>query len=428
MLARGTRHGDHVSEVRQTTLASGLRVVTERMPEAHSVAVGAWVGIGARDEPAELAGVSHFLEHLLFKGTLQRSARAIAMAVDRVGGEMNAFTTKEYTAYYSRLPAEAIELGIGILGDVLTAPALRDDDVESERQVILEELHLDEDTHDDKVHMLIQQALFPDHPLGWETAGERTTVAAITGDDVRSFFQRWYRPAAMVVAAAGALDHERVVAQVEASFSTAAGGELPVRVAPSGRLGPSAVQRRALEQVHLAVGYQAVAREDPARPALEVVNHVLGGGMSSRLFDEIRERRGLAYAVYSSVTAYADAGSLMIYAGTSPTQVGEVLVLVDRELDRLVADGPDDEELEVAKGYLVGSYLLGLEDPGSRMARLGAQLTCLGRVRSIDEQVDSYRSVTRPDVQAVIERIFGQPRVLAGVGPLTKRALVPRVA
>src|SRR5262245_25053347 len=181
------------------------------MPEARSVAVGAWVGVGARDEPAELAGVSHFLEHLLFKGTDDRTARDISTAIDRVGGDMNAFTTKEYTAYYTRLPADWLALGIEILGDVLTSPALRDDEVESERQVILEELNLDEDTHDDKVHTLVQAALFPDHPLGWETAGDRASISAIEADEVRAFFANWYRPAVTVVAAAGQLEHDSVV-------------------------------------------------------------------------------------------------------------------------------------------------------------------------------------------------------------------------
>lgn len=420
--------GGHVT-VETTTLGSGLRVVTERMPEAHSVAVGVWVGAGARDEPAGLAGVSHFLEHLLFKGTEDRSARDIATAIDRVGGDMNAFTTKEYTAYYTRLPATALTLGVEVLGDVLSAPALRDEDVENERQVILEELSQDEDTPDDKVHTLVQRALFPDHPLGLETAGERDTVRAITSADVRAFFARWYRPATTVVAAAGALDHDRVVAEVARCFTANAGGGLPERGAPQDPVPAVSVLRRPIEQAHLALGYRGVARDDPARPALDVVNHVLGGGMASRLFDEIRERRGLAYAVYSSVASYCDTGSLIVYAGTAPAQVAGVLDLVDVELAKLLADGPTSDELDVAKGCLVGSYLLGLEDPGSRMARLGTQLTCLGEVRRIEDQIASYEAVTSEDVARVIEQVFGQPRTLVAVGPVTKKALLgPRVA
>ena len=220
--------------VQTTTLPSGLRVTTERMPGARSVAAGVWVGVGARDEPAELAGVSHFLEHLLFKGSEHRSARQIAESIDRVGGDMNAFTTKEYTAYYTRLPASALSLGLDLLGDVLTAPALRDVDVESERQVILEELLMDEDSPEDRAHTLLYESLFPDHPLGRETAGVRETVTAITSADIRRFFQRWYRPATMVVAVAGGVDHDTVVAEVEQRFA-AAGRSRLISPSASGR-------------------------------------------------------------------------------------------------------------------------------------------------------------------------------------------------
>jgi predicted Zn-dependent peptidase len=339
---------------------------------------------------------------------------------------MNAFTTKEYTAYYTRLPASALGLGLEILGDVLSAPALRDEDVESERQVILEELNLDEDTHDDRVHTLVQAALFPGHPLGRETAGDRATIMATEPADVRGFFERWYRAPSIVVAAAGALDHDAVVAEVERRFSCVGGGTLPRRDGPPDATPAVAVLRRPLEQAHLAIGYRGVGRCDPDRAALEVVNHILGGGMSSRLFDEIRERRGLAYAVYSSLASYSDAGSLMIYAGTAPGQATAVLDLIDAELARLASDGPTDDELAVAKGYLVGSFLLGLEDPGSRMARLGAQLTCLGRLRSVEEAVAEYEAVTPDHVAAVIDRILGQPRTVAAVGPVTKKSLLAR--
>src|SRR4051812_25297622 len=258
------------------------------MPGARSVAAGVWVGVGARDEPAELAGVSHFLEHLLFKGSEARSARQIAETIDRVGGDMNAFTTKEYTAYYTRLPASALSSGLQLLGDVLTAPALRDADVESERQVILEELLMDEDSPEDKAHTLLYESLFPGHPLGRETAGVKDTVIAVTPHDVRQFFARWYQPATMVVAVAGGLDHDAVVAEVERRFPGAAGGAIPVRQPPSAKVVPLVVRRRRTEQAHVAFGFRGVRRDDPQREALDVLNHCLGGGMSSRLFDEIR--------------------------------------------------------------------------------------------------------------------------------------------
>jgi len=411
--------------IQTTVLASGLRVVTERMPDARSVCVGAWVGVGARDEPAEQSGVSHFLEHLLFKGTTTRSAKAIAEAVDRVGGEMNAFTTKEYTAYYTRLPAEHLALGVELLGDVLTEPALRDSDVEAERQVILEELLMDADLLDDRVHVLLAESLFPGHPLGRETAGEPATVSAITAEQVRAFFAEWYRPRNIVVAAAGALAHDEVVARVEDAFARATpGGAAPQRTTPDGRVRPLATMRRRGEQVHLALGVRGLPRRHPDREALDVLNHVLGGGMSSRLFDEIREQRGLAYAVYSSATSYADTGAVMIYAGTSPARVPEVLALVEAQLDQLVHRGVTDEELAVAKGYLEGAFLLGLEDSASRMARLGGALSCIGDVRTVDEQVCRYRAVTADDVARVARALLAGTRSLAAVGPVTRKELL----
>jgi predicted Zn-dependent peptidase len=409
-----------------TTLPSGIRVVTEAVPGGRSVSAGVWVGVGARDEPAELAGVSHFLEHLLFKGTASRTAKQIAEAIDRVGGDMNAFTAKEYTAYYTRLPASSAALALDVLGDIATSPRLDDADVESERQVILEELGMDEDAHDDRAHTLLYESLFPGHALGRETAGERATVEAITPDDVRSFFAAWYRPANMVVAVAGAIEHDEVVAQVQRAFRVSDPGSRPARAAPVAAMRPLAVIRRSCEQVHLVLGFRGLDRDDPGREPLDVMNHVLGGGMSSRLFDEIREKRGLAYSVYSGTASYADAGALAIYAGTSPGQVDAVLDLVDIELDRLRTDGITDDELDVARGYLTGSYVLGLEDSGSRMSRLGAHVLARGVVRPVDEQIARYEAVTHDDVAKVIDRVLGGPRTLAAVGPVTKKALAAR--
>ena len=416
------------SRIECTQLASGVRVVTERMPEAHSACVGVWVGVGARDEPEQLSGVSHFLEHLLFKGSDTRSARDIAQAVDRVGGDMNAFTAKEYTAYITRLPSRYVSLGVELLAEVLTRPSLRDDDIEAERQVILEELHMDEDTPEDRVHTLVFESLFPKHPLGRETAGSPDTVEALAATDIRSFFETHYGPPAFVVAAAGLVDHGGIVADVEARFGSARDVATSPRLPPSATTRPLAVLRRSIEQAHVSLGFRSVARNDPDREALEVLNHVLGGGMSSRLLQTIREDRGLAYAVYSAHTEFCDAGALTIYAATTPGRVDAVLDLIDEELDHLLADGITDDELEVALGYLEGSLVLGLEDSGSRMARLGGSLTVRGHVRTIDEQLARYHAVTRDDVQRVAARVLGEPRSLAVVGPMAKRTLTERFA
>jgi len=409
--------------IQQSVTSAGIRVVSERIPGARSVCTGVWVGVGARDEPAEQAGVSHFLEHLLFKGTPQRSAQDIARSVDRLGGDMNAFTSKEYTAYYTRLPAGHLEAGIDLLGDVLSTPSLADADVESERQVILEELAMDEDTPDDRVHTLLGELLFSEHPLGRETAGERATVAAITATDVRDFFARWYRPTNLVVAAAGEIDHGDVVAFVERCFLGGDTGVAPHRTAPSEPVRDLAVMRRPGEQAHLAIGYRAFNRSHPDRDALEVLNHVVGGGMSSRLFEEIRERRGLAYSVWSAPVAYADAGAFTIYVGTSPDHLADVLELVDHELERLLSDGITDDELEIAIGYLTGSYLLAMEDASSRMGRLGGQLTVLGKLVDVDEQLARYRAVTRADVSRVAEAVLSSQRAVAVVGPTAVKAV-----
>ena len=423
----GADSGPSAEEIRRTVLPNGIRVVTEHMPGTRSVTTGFWVAIGARDEPAEIAGVSHFLEHLLFKGTEARTARQIAEAVDAVGGEMNAFTSREYTAYYTRLPDAELDLGLDILSDVLTAPAFRDHEIEAERQVILEEILMDEDSPEDRVHTLLSAALFPDHPLGRDVAGEADTVTAIERPDIRTFFDAHYRPRNLVVAAAGNLDHERVVAGVRDRFGDDEGGEPPHRAHPSVPPRPLEVLRRPTEQAHVAMGFRALGRRDPDRYALAVLNHVLGGGMSSRLFQEIREQRGLVYSVYSGVSSYSDTGALSIYAGTGPGRAREVIDLLDAEIDRLLSDGITEGELKVAKGYLEGSLVLGMEDSGGRMSRLGSAETRLGETISVDQQVQRYREVTLDDVRRVTERVLGASRTLAVVGPFDAKAFRDRV-
>jgi predicted Zn-dependent peptidase len=407
-----------VDDVCVDILPSGLTVATERVPGARSAAIGVWVGVGARDEPAELAGVSHFLEHLLFKGTPDRTAHSISQVVDRCGGDINAFTSKEYTAYYCRLPVRDTSAGIELLGDVLTQPLLADDDVESERRVILEELAMDDDSPEDVAHRHLAAQIFPGHSLGRETAGERETVRAIMPDDVRRFFAERYRSESTVVAVAGDVDVDAVRAEVERAFAAMPRGDGRVAREAPGHVEGDLDLDDDTEQVHLLVGGRSLHRTDPDREALDVVNHVLGGGLSSRLFEEIRERRGLAYSVYSATASYADAGAWSVYAGTQPEHAPTVLSLVQAELERLCADGITADELDIAVGYLTGSYELGLEDTGARMSRLGAMLVTLGHVRPVDEQLDRWRRVSRADVDRVIARVFGAaPRVTVTLGP-----------
>lgn len=403
-------------------LPSGLTVAVEPMTSTRTAAIGVWVGVGARDEADGQAGISHFLEHLVFKGTDTRSALEISKTVDRLGGDINAFTSKEYTTYYCRVPARHAAVGIELLGDVVTSPALRDDDVSSERHVILEELAMDDDSPEDVVHRTFGRAVFGRHPLGRDTAGSRDSVLGLTPEGLREFFGDRYRTDNTVVSIAGAVDTDEVIDQIAKAFDAMPNGDGRVpRTAPAPLPVSDPTTLRIddeTEQVHLVMGGRSLARDDDDREALDIVNHVLGGGLSSRLFDEIRERRGLAYSVFSSTMSYSDTGAWAISAGTLPEHADEIAHLVGAELDRLLRDGITADELDVAKGYLTGSYEMGLEDSGARMSRLGGQLTLLGEVRSVESQIDRWSRVTLGDVARVVERVYAAtPPVTVALGP-----------
>ena len=409
--------------IRASSLGNGIRLVTERMPDVRSVALGFWVDVGSRDESPEMAGVSHFLEHLLFKGTEQRTARQIAESVEAVGGEMNAFTTKEYTAFYTRLLDDDLDLGLDILCDIITAPAFRPDEVESERQVILEEILMHEDEPSELVHDLFIEALFPDHPIGREVLGTADTISGLSRDAIAGHFLARYRPPSLVFAAAGNLRHDEIAAGLERRMSPVP-GQRPARGGSQfGAPRPQIVSTRPTEQANVVVGMRALSRADDDRFALSVLNQVLGGGMSSRLFQEIREQRGLVYAVYSYRSAYLESGALAVYAGTAPSRTEEVLQLIGEELDRLLQDGVTDHELQLAKGHLKGSLALALEDSGGRMNRIGRSELVHGEVLSVSELVSRTEAVTRDDVQRVAERVLGNERVVALVGPFEEAAL-----
>jgi predicted Zn-dependent peptidase len=404
--------------IRRSTLPSGLRVVTETVPGLHSVSVGAWVDAGSRDETDEEWGASHFLEHLLFKGTDDRSAREIADAVESVGGDMNAFTAQEQTAFYVRVPAGHLHTALEILGDVLWNPAFRRDELESERQVILEEIGMRDDTPDDLVHDLLGRALFPAHPVGREVIGSRDSIGAMKRETIAAYHARRYHPARMVFAAAGALDHDEVVDLV-ARHAPDGATPPPMRdLSDPGAADERATIDRSTEQAHVLVGLRSFRQMDPDRYALGVLNQVLGGGMSSRLFQEIREERGLAYNVYSYRVAFSDAGYLAIYAGTAPDRVGETLGVVHEQLDRIVAEGTiTQDELEAAKGHLVGSLALSLETSSARMRRVAVAEMIEGDVPEIPELVSRIEAVDRDAVGRVVDRVLHGPRTLALVGP-----------
>jgi predicted Zn-dependent peptidase len=405
---------------RVSTLEDGLTVVTERMADVRSVSIGFWVGTGSVDEPAVHAGASHFLEHLLFKGTAERSARSIALAVDSVGGDMNAYTTKEYTTFYVRLLGEDADMGVQLLSDIVWSPAFRFDEFESERQVILEEILMHGDEPADLVHDVLAAALFPDHPLGREVLGSAGTVEAMSPADVAAFHDHHYRPGNVVVAAAGAVDHDRICDLLTAALTQLgkrSGGSAPPRLPPA----VPSVRRldvgRDTEQAHVTVAVPGPDRDDEDRHALGIVEHVLGGGMSSRLFQSIREDRGLAYSVYSYRLGFQGAGALAVYAGTAPDQAATVVELVEEEIDRVASSGVTAAELEAAKGHVRGSTALGLEDSGARMGRIGHAQLIHGRVLTLDEIDARLSALTLDQVNEVAGRWLSGPHTVATVGP-----------
>jgi predicted Zn-dependent peptidase len=414
--------------IRTTRLDSGVDVVTESMTASHAVSVGFWVDAGSRDEDPVIAGASHFLEHLLFKGTDTRTAKEIAEAIDAVGGDMNAFTTKEYTAFYVRVLDADLDLALDILCDIMSSPSFRADEVEAERQVILEEILMHEDEPSDLVHELFGQAMYPGHPLGRPVLGDKTTIGAMTREQIAGYFTSMYRPGSMVVAAAGNIDHDRVVDGVRSRLGSESGDRPARQKAAPSPARPIVVSERPTEQAHLVVGTRALDRRDDDRFAFAVLNQVLGGGMSSRLFQEIREKRGLVYSVYSYRAAYLESGVLAIYAGTSPARAHEVLDLINTELDGLVADGISDRELAVGKGHVKGSLALSLEDTAGRMTRIGRSQLIHGEVLDFDELATRTDAVDQNDIRRLIDRVVSGGRVLAVVGPFSEDSFSERVA
>lgn len=401
-----------------------MQLVTERMPDVRSVALSFWVGTGSRDESDAEWGMSHFLEHLLFKGSDCRSALEIAQAVDGVGGDMNAFTTKECTAFYVRVLADDTEMALDILCDIMCAPLFDPKEIESERQVVLEEILMRGDDPGDLAHEFLGAKMFDGHNLSREVLGDEAGIEAMQGADIRRFFYHHYRPHNMVFAAAGLLDHDDMVEAVTKRWRGRDGGQRPVRSAPTVTTGVTYVHKRPTDQAHLVLGVPAPNRHDQDRYATAVLDTIFGGGMSSRLFQEVREKRGLAYTVYSSYAPYDDAGEFSIYVGTAPHRVGEALEVVRQEIERIRSGGVSDAELARAKRHLRATTDLGLEDSGARMSRIGRSLLLHGDVLSVEEVSRRVDAVTADAVGAAAHKLFGVEPVVVGVGPL-KRDLTP---
>lgn len=416
-------------DVTVTTLPSGRRVVTDRMPGAASATVLALVGVGGRDEPAPLAGVSHFLEHLLCKGSLDRPAASVAVDVDARGGELDAVTDRERTAVQVRVPAGDAGFALDLLGDLVLRPALRPAELEVERRVILEELAQAEEDPEDRAHSLTATALFGDHPLAREVIGDRATLASMGAGEIGAFHAARYRPEAMVVAAAGAVDHHTVVEAVArwddapsrpgAEVRRPDGLEEP-RVRPRPVDPTVHVLRRPGEQVHVVLGWPLEGLGPDERAAIAVVAHMLGGGPASRLFRSVRDEHGLAYAVDAALSAYSDAGTVTAYAGCSPASTTAVRQVMADEVARLAAGDIAEEELAVATGYLAGSFTLAMEDSATRAWRVAVEELERGGARPAAERVAAYRGVTVDDARRAARALAGDPTVVA-VGPLPRR-------
>jgi predicted Zn-dependent peptidase len=413
--------GSVVSTVRRSVLPNGLRIVTEAMPGVRSASIGVWVGTGSRDESPRLSGASHFLEHLLFKGTASRSALEISSSMDAVGGEFNAFTAREYTCFHARVLDVDLPLAVDVLGDMITSSLIRPHDVEAEREVILDEIAMHDDDPEDVVANLFSLAAWGSTPLGRPVGGTAESVEKLTREQIQRFYRRHYTAANTVIAVAGNVDHATVVRLVKRAFpfpSEAADPIGPRPATPFKRaVGRTVSVSRPFEQANVILGFNAIGREDERRYAMGVLSTILGGGSSSRLFQEVREERGLAYSVYSYPIHTADSGALCVGLSCLPRKLDEVLDVVRASLASLAADGVTEEELARGKGQLRGGLVLGLEDSASRMSRIAKADLLYGDLPGIDDTLARIDGVTAAEVHGLAKELFAQPEILAVAGP-----------
>ena len=411
--------------VRRQPFQNGLLLLTEHMPNLRSVSLGVWMKKGSRHETEAENGISHFIEHLLFKGTETRTAKEIALVIDSVGGQMDAFTTKEYTCFYFKVLDRHLDVAVELLSDIVRHPRFQPEEIEKERKVIYEEIKMVDDTPDELVYDLWSEAFYAGHALGRPIQGTLSSVGRMTPEGLGRFFRQSYQPANLLVTAAGNLDHDRLAASMQSAF-----GDLPAGAAPENG-GPPGVtstvvmrDKRELGQLHFCLGVPGMRMSDPRRFPEYVLNVVLGGAMSSRLFQNIREERGLAYSVFSSANSFLDAGNLTVYAATSPDSAREVATLVMQELRRLKEEPVSVAEMRLAKDHLKGSLMLSLESSSSRMSNLARQEIYFGRQFTLDEILAGIDSVERDDLQSLARELFDPGRcALAVLGNVAEARL-----
>lgn len=395
--------------VQETTFDNGVRLVTQQVPGMHTISLGIWVANGARQEERSHNGVAHFIEHLLFKGTERRSARQISREIDSLGGILNAFTGHEYVCYYAKALTRFLPQVADILTDMFLHSTFPSDEIEKERNVVLQEIKMREDTPDEAIHDRFHLSFWQGHPLGQPILGTTETISTISRDAIIAHKNRWYRPSEIVIAAAGGVEHQQLVDLLEGAFSPLAPGE-PRRPASAcsraatGRV--TELSERDLEQTLICLGTTGLSHTDPGRYALVVLNTILGGGMSSRLFQEIREKRGLAYSVYSYLSSYADAGALTVYAGTDRQRSCEAVRIVLEEMARLRDEQVFQDELNAAREQIKGKILMSLESSDSYMSRLARSYLYFGRYQPLEEVMAGFDAVTAADLQELAGKLF----------------------
>ncbi len=400
------------------TLPNGVKIITEEIPHVRSISIGLWVGVGSRDELPEINGMAHFIEHMMFKGTAKRSAKQIAETLDAVGGQLNAFTSKEYTCYYAKVLDEHLNVAIDLLADMFFNSLFLAEEMEKEKNVIIEEIKMYEDAPDELVHDFFASTIWHGHALGRPIIGSQEIIEAVTREQMMDFYKKFYVPESLVVAVAGNIKHESVVARLMPWFSSFAGQKQPGNyqspIARACTLG----KQKETEQIHLCLGTPGLPLDHEKTYILHVLNTILGGGISSRLFQEIREERGLAYSVYSYHSSYRDAGLFSVYTGLSRKNLDEVLALISGQMRDIKKQGVSAEEMQRAKAQLKGSMFLGLENVSNRMSRLGKSELCLGRVVTPDEAAKKIDRVTGEEIQELADSLFIKEKfTIAAIGP-----------